>query len=66
MEMQQVKEAEMEAKVLDTAQTVAVVCPSCKQRSEFEVRNGVPIAACPFCGTRLSLRPAGSPQVVSR
>jgi len=66
MERLEVKEAEMEAKVLGAPHTVVVVCPTCKQRSEFEVRNGVPVAPCPVCGTRLSLRQPGVPQVVNR
>lgn len=66
MDMQEVKEAEMEAKVLGTPRTIAVVCPTCKQRSEFEARNGVPVAMCPTCGSRIALRQTGSPQVVSR
>lgn len=66
MELEEVKEAEMEARVLETARTVAVVCPRCKQRSLFEVSSGVPVVPCPNCGERLTLRQGSNPQVVNR
>lgn len=56
----------MEARTLGQTRRVTVVCPNCKQRSEFDPSNGVPIAECPNCGQRLVLRQAGNPQVVSR
>ena len=67
MELEQVKEAEMEARVLGMGtRTVDVVCPHCKQRSQFELRSGVPVAQCPVCGMRLPLNQPANPQVVSR
>jgi DNA-directed RNA polymerase subunit RPC12/RpoP len=66
LEQRQVQEAEMEARTLGQTRRVAVVCANCKQRSEFEINNGVPIAECPNCGQRVALRQPGNPQVVSR
>ena len=66
MTEQQAKEADMEARTLGQTRRMAVVCPNCKQRTEFEITNGVPIAECPNCGQRVALRQPGNPQVVSR
>jgi len=60
------KEADMEARTLGSVRRVAVVCPQCRQRSEFDLGSRVPLAMCPKCGSRLDIRPSGVPQVVNR
>jgi len=56
----------MEARTLGSVRRVSVVCQTCHTRTEFELGNGVPVASCPKCGSRLALRSPGLPQVVSR
>lgn len=60
------KEADMEARNLESLRRVVVVCRACHQRNEFELANRVPVESCGNCGARLSLQTPASPQVVSR
>jgi uncharacterized paraquat-inducible protein A len=68
IELEHIREADAEMRyVLGRPQAVSVVCHVCQTSTRFELGNGVPVAPCPRCGTKLTLRTVGRfPEVTSR
>ena len=60
------KEADIEARTLASTRKIVVMCAHCLSKSEHDLGDGVPVAPCPVCGQRLTLRPTGGPHVVTR
>lgn len=53
---------------LPATEARTVLCGKCHNvvETSFSAANGVPLASCPNCGHKMTLRPVGRPDVQNR